>query len=78
MLTLIVLLLVVGALSRRRWFYRPFFFRPMGGLFWGNVWMRLRPPMGGVGPMGPGFGPGPRMGGFGPMGGPGMGRHGRW
>ena len=72
MLTLIVLLLIVGAMSRRRWFYRPgFFFRPMGGMFWGNPWMHRRPPMGG-------FGPGPRMGGFGPMGSTGMGRHGRW
>ena len=46
MLTLIVLLLIVGAMSRRRWFYRPgFFFRPMGGFGPG-------PRMGGFGPMG--------------------------
>ena len=75
MLTPIIIIALFGGLFRRRWFYRP-----MGGMFWGGPWMMRRPPMGHMGMHGPmgGFG-GPHMGGGfgGPMGGHGMGRHGR-
>ena len=63
MLTLMILLLILGGLGRRRWYWH----RPMG--YWGMwgmpfMWrMGPRPPMGGFGMWG--MGPRPPMGGFG-------------
>ena len=59
MMTLILILLAARMLTRG------FFYRPMGGWFFGMPRVWRRPPMWGRPMGGFGFGPGP-MGGFGP------------